>query len=73
MKNNYCKPVRVSKFWSNNYIEYESNGDRNKTLSVEEYLNKLRPYFKDINNFKKSDMWKIQLAIANNFTHLQQK
>ena len=38
---NYYKPVRVSKFWSNSYIEYESNGDRNKTLSVEEYLNKL--------------------------------
>ena len=26
-------------FWSNNYVEYESNNDRNKTLSVEEYLN----------------------------------
>ena len=42
---NYYKPVRVSNFWSNNYIEYESNGDRNKTLSVEEYLNKISPYF----------------------------
>ena len=31
----YYKPVRVNNFWSNNYIEYESNGDRNKTLSVE--------------------------------------
>ena len=40
------KPVRVSNFWSNNYIEYESNGDRNKTPSVEEYLNKVRPYLK---------------------------
>ena len=30
----YCKPVRISNFWSNNYIEYESNGDKNKTLSV---------------------------------------
>ena len=38
---NYYKPVRVSNFWSNSYIEYESNGDRNKTLSVEEYLNKI--------------------------------
>ena len=65
---NYYKPVRVSNFWSNNYIEYESNGDRNKTLSVEEYLNKIRPYLKDIiNNLKKSDTWKIQLTIANNF------
>ena len=24
---NYYKPVRVKNFWSNNYIEYESNGD----------------------------------------------
>ena len=32
-ENNY-KPVRANNVWSNNYIEYESNGDRNKTLSV---------------------------------------
>ena len=65
---NYYKPVRVNNSWSNNYIEYESNVDRNKTLSVEEYLNKIRPYLKDIiNNLKKSDTWKIQLTIANNF------
>ena len=49
---NFYKPVTVSNFWSNNYIEYESNRDRNKTLSVEEYLNKTRLYLKDfINNF----------------------
>ena len=65
---NYYKPVRVIIFWSNNYIEYESKGDRNKTLSVEEYLNKIRRYLKDIiNNLKKCDTWKIQLTIENNF------
>ena len=65
---NYYKPVKVSDFWSNSYIEYESNGDRNKTLSVEEYFNKIRPYLKDIiNNLEKSNTWKIQLTIANNF------
>ena len=37
----YYKQVRVGHFWSNNCIEYESNGDRNETLSIEEYLNKL--------------------------------
>ena len=42
--------------------------DGNKTLSVEEYLNKIRPYLKDIiNNLKKSDTWKIELTVANNF------
>ena len=51
---NCYKPVRVSNFCNNNYIEYASNGDRNKTLSVEEHLNKIRPYLKDIiNNLKK--------------------
>ena len=65
---NYYKPVRVGNFWSKNCIEYESSGDRNKTLSVEEYLNKIRPYLKDImNNLKTSDTWKIQLTIAINF------
>ena len=65
---NYNKPVIIDSFWSNNFIEYESNGDKNKTLSVEEYLNKIRPYLKDfINNFKKSDTWNIQSRIAVNF------
>ena len=65
---NYYKPVRVGNFQSNSYIEYESNSDRNKTLSVEEYLNKIRLYLKGIiNNLKKSGTWKIQLAVANNF------
>ena len=65
---NYYKPVRVSSFWSNNYIEYESNGDRNKTLSVEEYLNKVNSYLKDIkNNLKKNGTWKFKLTKANNF------
>ena len=41
---NYYKPARAKNFWSNNYIECESNSDRNKTLSVEEYLNKIKPY-----------------------------
>ena len=51
-----------------NYIEYESNGDRNKTLSVKECLNKIRPNLKDvISNFKESDTLKIRLAIPNNF------
>ena len=65
---NYCKPVKVSNFWSNNYIEYEGNDDRNKTLSVEKYLNEIRAYLKDIiNDLKKSDTWKIQLTLAKNF------
>ena len=34
----YYKPIRVGNFWNNNYIEYESSGDRNKKLSVKEHV-----------------------------------
>ena len=40
----YYEPKRVSNFWNNSYIEYESNGARNKNLSVKEYLNKIKTY-----------------------------
>ena len=43
----YYKPVKVGNFWSKSYIEYESKGDR-KGLSVDEYLNEIKPYLKDI-------------------------
>ena len=37
-------------------------------LSVEEYLDKIRPYLRDIkNHLKQSDTWKIQLIITINF------
>ena len=37
-KKNCYKPVRNHIFQSNNYIEYKSKGDKNKTLSVKEYV-----------------------------------
>ena len=52
----YYKPVRKGNFWNHNYIEYESNSNKNKAPSAEEYLNKIRSYLKDIiNHLKKSD------------------
>ena len=64
---NYTAVKDDTNFWSSNYIEFESTGERNKTLSVEEYLNNIRKCLKNINNFKKSDTWKIQLKKANGF------
>ena len=44
------------------------NGDKNKTLLDTEYLNKIKPYLKDIiNSLKKSDTCKIQLTVTVNF------
>ena len=65
----YYKPGRVSDFWNNNYIEYKSNGDKNRNLSLDEYLNKIEPYWRNIIiDLQNSDVWKIQLTIAINFT-----
>ena len=50
----YYKLVRARNLWSDNYVEDKSKDDR-KTLSVKKYLNKIRPYWKDINNLKISD------------------
>ena len=62
------KPKTVNNFWNNNYIEYESNGDKNRNLSLGEYLNKIKPYLRNIIiDLQNSDTWKIQLTIAINF------
>ena len=53
----YYKPKRVRNFWSNTYIEYESN--RNKSLSLKEHLNKIKPYLRSIIiDFRESDTGK---------------
>ena len=38
---NFYKPVRVNTFWSNNYTEYKSNGDKIKYYQLENILIKL--------------------------------
>ena len=64
----YYKLVTTGNIWSNSYIEYNSGSYRSKTLSVEEYFNKIKPCSKKIiKNLKKNDTWKIQLTIAINF------
>ena len=51
-------------------IKYESSDDRNKNLSVKEYLHKINSYLRDITiNLQKFDTWKIQLTIAINFIY----
>ena len=68
----HCKSVSIRNFYNNNCIEYESNDDKNKTLSIKEYLREIRPYLSNIiNNPKKSDISETQLAIARNFMSSQ--
>ena len=49
-------------------MKYESIDDRNKSPSVKEYLDKIKPFLRDmIINLQKFNTWKIHLAITINF------
>ena len=64
----YYEPKRVANFWNTNYVAYESNVDKNINLSLDEYLNKIETYLRNIiTNLQNSDTLKFQLTIAINF------
>ena len=64
----YYKPIIVKSASNNNYIQYESKGD--KILTIEEYLSMIEPYLVDIiNDYKSKDEWKIQLTAEINFIY----
>ena len=45
-------------------LYFESNGDKDKILSVKEYLDMIKQYLSDIiNKYKTQDEWKIQLTM----------
>ena len=68
LSEDYYEPKRVSNFWNNNYIKYERNGDKNRNLSLDEYLPKIKPYLTNvIINSQNSDALKIHLTIVINF------
>ena len=54
----------------NNHIKYESSGNRNKNLSVNEYLNEIKTYLRDIMIIAQiPDMQKIPLTIPINLIY----
>ena len=64
------KPTIVKSGYDNNYIEYRSEGD--KLLTIEEYLNLIEPYLRElINDHKNKGEWKIQLTAQINFISLR--
>ena len=49
-------------------MEYESRGDKDKNLSLEDYLDIIKPFLRDmINNHKTHGEWKIQLTMQITF------
>ena len=58
----------IGNAFSSNYIEYKSNGDKGKTLSIKDYLDDIKPYLSDIiNDHKTQGEWKIHLTMEINF------
>ena len=56
----YYKPIITNGAFNNNYIQYESKGNKNKILTTSEYLDTIRPYLSDIINYHKTQgKWKI--------------
>ena len=67
-KEDYYEPIEIKSAFDGNYIEYESKGDNNDNLLLEQYLNIIRPYSRDmIDNHKAHSEWKIQLVMKINF------
>ena len=69
---NYYKPILVKSSFKDDYKYYESRVDKDKKLSVKQYLYKIMPYLRDIINDHKtirndSNEWKIQLNMYVNF------
>ena len=66
-KDHYDPKKTVSVF-NNNYIQYEIIGDKDKILSINEYLNIIRPYLNNrINDHKTKDEQKIDITMAISF------
>ena len=63
--NRLLKSIKTNSAFNGNYIEYKSNGDRDKNLSPNKYLNMIKPYLSDIINDNKK--CKIRLTMRINF------
>ena len=68
LEKDHYKPIKTDSAFNNNYIQYESIGDEDKNLSIQEYIDIIRPYLSDIINNQKTQVeWKINLTIAITF------
>ena len=67
---NYYEPKKIKSSFNDNNVEYESNGDKGKRLSIKEYLNMIRLYLSNIIDDHK-DEWKIQLTIKTSFISIK--
>ena len=66
----YYKPILVKSGYNNNYIQYESKGD--KILTLKEYLALIERYLRKLINYYKNKVeWKLQLTAEISFISLK--
>ena len=66
----YYKPTLVKGGYNNNYIQYQSKGD--KILTFKEYLALIEQYLRKlINYYKNKGEWKLQLTAEISFISLK--
>ena len=66
----YYEPILVKSGYNNNYVQYESRGD--KILTLNEYLDLIEKYLRKLINFyKNKGEWKVQLIAEISFISLK--
>ena len=68
----YYKPILIKSYFNENYKYYESIGDKDKKLSIERYIDVIKPYLSDLINDHKaietsSNEWKTKINMYINF------
>ena len=66
----HYEPILVKSGYNNDYVQYESKGDR--MLTIQEYLALIEKYLRKlINRYKNEGEWKIELTAEINFISLK--
>ena len=67
-KDDIYKPIKIYGAFDNNFVEYKSNSEKDKSVSISGYLNNIREYLRKlISEKRKIGEWKIQLIMKINF------
>lgn len=69
----YYKPIELSSAFNKNFMEYEIRVDRNKNVSLKQYLEKISPHLLNLFNERQNKVenkQKIQLIIGISFRHI---
>ena len=53
-KKDYCEPAEIKSAYDGGYMLYESRGEKDGRLSIDEYFDIIRPYLGDVTDNHKA-------------------